>query len=381
MVEKVFILCCTYYQLLVAMQLKKTLLKECDITVALTDDSNGAKEIVRNMKKTDVFSDCIYLEKKAVSTISYYKRHRVVGLYKAIWTSHHLRRLIDKRYDRFLFYNLDLFTYWVYAALARFNKEISAELFEEGMIGYQNIPLYEEEDKKGIFSFVRLFRTILKKPNLLDSVIGFYGFNQHLYKGTWLFKKIPVFSGEDRGFKEQLSIVFDIDISTLRYPQKYIYFASLLSEEGGGEKNEEVYFSQKLAEIVGYDNLLIKVHPRGNRQEYIANGLAVDEHSSVPFEVIQLLLDFSGYVFVTAISGAPLTISSIQTTPPAIIYGYKLFSKVNEQWMEAYDTILETLRKERRLPRLWIPDTKEELDCLLDEISTASQVERKGVEQ
>ena len=106
------------------------------------------------------------------------------------------------------------------------------------------------------------------------------------------------------------------------YPQKYIYFAGTLDFEGG-KPIGEFELVQKIAKQVGKENLLVKVHPRDTRSVYAEEGLLVDKNSSKPWEIIQMLGDFSNKVFLTATSGSVLAGNFLTTNPVPTFYMYK----------------------------------------------------------
>lgn len=71
----------------------------------------------------------------------------------------------------------------------------------------------------------------------------------------------------------------------------------------------------KVANLVGKDNLLIKIHPRDLRTIYSDNGFNVDKNSLIPWEAIQLSSDFSDKVFLTINSGSVLSGSTMSEKP------------------------------------------------------------------
>ena len=111
--------------------------------------------------------------------------------------------------------------------------------------------------------------------------------------------------------KSILATIFDVkNNNKSSYNEKYIYFSSICDFEGG-EAIGELKLIRKIANIVGKDNLLIKIHPRDVRDVYKKEGLKIDKSSSVPWEVIQLLYDFKDKVFLTATSSSVLMSNAI----------------------------------------------------------------------
>lgn len=110
---------------------------------------------------------------------------------------------------------------------------------------------------------------------------------------------------------------------TSGYTQKYIFFTSVYDFEGG-EPIGEYELVLKVANLVGKDNLLIKIHPRDLRTIYSDNGFNVDKNSLIPWEAIQLSSDFSDKVFLTINSGSVLSGSTMSEKPVKTFYMYKL---------------------------------------------------------
>ncbi len=125
-----------------------------------------------------------------------------------------------------------------------------------------------------------------------------------------------------------------MNIGELSYPQKYIFFASVYDFEGE-EPVGELEFALALANKVGFDNLLVKVHPRDDVNRFKNVGLNVDKNSQMPWEVIQLNYDFSDSVFITVASTSVLTISLIVDKSPKIYFAHRLFCSQNSVFKKA----------------------------------------------
>ena len=343
----VLALCCTYYQLIVMMQIQKTILRDDNITILLSDDSVNTQQIVNNLSKERVFFDVYHVEKTKVTKDKSYHYHRLRQFYYCINGTKEFSFLQNKHYDKFMFFNWDMYTYWIYAVISKHNKDISVSAFEEGLISYERACDYKKLDGRKQYKLVRLFRKVLNRPSINETLRDFYCFNPILYKGDLHPIAIPTIDKNDSLFVEKLCKVFELDEQTLKYNERFIYFTSMLDTEGDGSENGEMKIALEISRIVGIENMLVKVHPRGDKQKYLEAGLKVDENSSIPFELCQLIFDFSKHIFITTMSGAVLTINSIVSNPAKVVFVYNLYEKRSDyiiEWSHKYSQLLSNLK-------------------------------------
>ena len=276
------------------------------------------------------------------------KYKRVPQFIRCIWGSRQFANLKGQYFDEFLFFNWDMFTHWVFASITRRNRDIKVLAYEEGLISYERVCMYKNENARLNYRLVRAVRSTFGFPNMYDRIEGFFCFHPSLYKGEFRVYAIPHISNEDKELKKLFCRVFSIDESTLSYNQKVIYFSSLLDTEGEGTAFGEVEIAKKIERIIGKDNFLVKLHPRDDKGRYASQGISIDQNSRVPFEVIQLVHDFSDSIFITAMSGVVLTINTILSNPPKILFVYDLYnahSPFIEYWSEKYTELIQNLKE------------------------------------
>ena len=112
-----------------------------------------------------------------------------------------------------------------------------------------------------------------------------------------------------------------------------------------GKKIEEDQLVKQLAESLGKDNVIIKVHPRDTRNIYRNMGLEILENSEIPWEIIQLNNEFSDKIFISLSSGSILNASAMLNEN---IRTYYLFPciKGKDQAFDEYCLVLGKLVKE-----------------------------------
>ena len=319
MMKKVLIICNTYYQLLVGIQISRTIKVGDEIDIIVTDHSKNAKLIADNLSRYSVFSHVFYAETKRLCEMPNSKTQVLSDIFHGIEGYNKLFFKGGKYvYDELLFYNPDLTTHFLYATLYYNNPNIVVSRFEEGIMSYNAV--FEQYRKLRIIYHVRKF---LKKNNLKDKTEYYYCFYPHRYAGPGNPIRIPMVEIDSQD-NSMIANLFGIDKKSLSYPERYIFFSGVYDFEGG-EAIGELELATKIAKIVGEDNLLVKVHPRDNIQRFIDAGLKVDTNSDKPWEIVQLNYDFSKTIFITVASTSVLSISSIMEAPPTIVFAHRLF--------------------------------------------------------
>lgn len=316
--KKILIIANTYYQLIAAMQMNYTIFAKDDIYLIISDHSNNSEVIYERIKNIDIFYKVIFVSNKSLvcnrSTadrmadffqISFMNRNRY---------SFYLSELNNLVLDEIITYNLDIDIYGIYAILAKYNKNLSLSIFEEGILSYKN-EIDDTFNRKIIRFFWRLFKNIDVEKNYLN----FYCFYPKLYLGSLQRVRIPLISYNS----DLRNILNSIFVPNTQYKEKYIFFTSVYDFEGGKPVGEYELVC-KVAKLVGKKNLLIKMHPRDTRSLYRDNGFNVDNNSSIPWEVIQLSGDFSDKIFMTVNSGSVLSGSTMSEKPVKTFYMYKL---------------------------------------------------------
>ena len=99
-------LCCTYYQLIVSIQIKRKLFPEDQAVLVLTNDCSGARDVAEQLQRESLFVKVIFADKKqythsggvsAIHCITY-------GLFGLP----DLSALRKWNFDRFFFFNDDI---------------------------------------------------------------------------------------------------------------------------------------------------------------------------------------------------------------------------------------------------------------------------------
>lgn len=310
--RRILITANTYYQLILAMQLKNTLLQQDYVTLLLSDHSNNSESVFSELREIRFFDEVVYVKSKGViHNRKWYTKFAEVIQISLFRTNQYVYYLEDVKnlyYDEFINYNLEIDTYGLFSVLANYNKKIKYSSYEEGILSYNNI-FYDSKK----FKFIRKIRKFFHKPTILDDYDTFYCLYPEMYGGALNTVKIPPVSAKDTALRESVAHVFRVKQNVDYSKYKCIYFESVYDMEGRGIGEKEIVL--KIAKKIGKDKILIKKHPRSTDLDYAQMGIDIDDNSAVPFEAIQLNNDLSGCVLVSAMTGSVLSINAMLDRP------------------------------------------------------------------
>lgn len=360
--RRILIFANTYYQMILAMQMKLTIFSEDYVAFVLSDHSNHAESVYEHLRKQSLFEECVFIKSKGVIQNRSFKE-KAVEFFQLIFSkknrySFYLENLSSLHFDELLFYNLEIDTYGIFSILAEYNKKLKYSSYEEGMLSYDNI--YYDSAK---FKLIRALRRGIGKPAIFDFYENFYCVYPELYKGTLKTVSIPPISCHNDKLKKMLAECFQIraDVDYSKY--KYIYFESIYDTEkrGIGETPLVLEFAQR----VGKENILVKKHPRSTSHVFEENGIAVDTNSTAPFEAIQLNYDLSGCTLISAMSGSVLSINSIidMPLPVYLIYPLTEYKKYEDmsQFAAHVGQVVDQFQKAGKLKHIKVVHSMEEL--------------------
>ena len=310
--KKRLIICNTYYQLIVAMQLNETWWDKDEVDVVISDQSNGSYNVYRNLNKLNIFHRVYWKENAAMCRVG-------TGFFKTLEKMRYItfglkdRNFTDFHYDELVFYNADVYTYGIYDRLKKNNPNLVCSRYEEGILSYED---------SGFLSKSRLnvsnkARKIVGKPTLDEDTKSFYCLYPEFYKGNLQPIAVPKIT-DYRIIGGQLRKIFNVDAKKLEIKEKYIFFTSVYDFEGG-DPIGETELVQQVASTVGKDNLIVKKHPRDSRTVFKELGIHIYEHSEIPWEAIQLNNDFSSKILLTVNSGSVIGANMmIEKNAPAL---------------------------------------------------------------
>lgn len=330
----------TYFQLITCLNLAVNEFSSDENSIILTDRSKGMYEKIDDLKSLGIFEDVLYVETKTKCTGSKIKKY-IMYLTKRDYFCN-LNLYIDKLF----WFNYDIFTCSVFDSLININPKMRCSYYDEGFI------CYVKKNKMNIInSFIR---SILFKKRITKRVDSFYLYHPELltYNIDVSVKKIPTLNKNDN----RLMCCFEKIFGTcsLNIKEKYVFFEESFFCDNKGI--DDMIVIDSILEIVGSENLAVKLHPRNLVDRFSKNGVCVLK-TNVPWEVLVMLNDFSDKCLLTITSGSVL--ASILYFDQSIdtYLLYNCTDKKSDMLTKKYLLYLELLKKNNGTHCLYVPDS------------------------
>lgn len=329
----------TYYQLIVAIQMKCTLFCDDEVVLLISDHSRNSETVFKKMVGISVFDEIYYVKSKDITSSLTIKNHfqDLFGFALKGYNrfSFYIEEVRNRYFDEIMVFNYERDIIGLYSVLYEYNDQLSISIFEEGILSY-NFIIQERFSEK----VIKCIRKLRGKKNAIETIKNFYCFYPDFYKGNLKKVLIPRIENNSK-CESYIKEIFDVN-TKVNYRQKFIFFTSVYDFEGG-EPIGEFEVVKRVQEVVGKENLLIKVHPRDDRDVYNKSQFNIDCNSDIPWEAIQISLDFSDKVYLTSTSGSVLAGSLFSDKPVRICYMYNLCKLTNNASAERSVQTIESL--------------------------------------
>lgn len=324
----------SYFQFIVAANLKSTIYKEDDVDVVLYNSSQNVAKIYKNIKELCFFNNVYLAETPLLFCGSEYSITEKIEKYVE-----YLKTLInplfeisrikdfpkDKYYDLFIFNSFGALSSSIFNICYKNNSKIRCLRIEEGGASYIN-----EYHKKRLLrlAFERLCSIVFRTKIMTDYVDGLYFFEPSLvqFNPSYPILQMPKISRSNTILKDFLSKVFDFKNISEVYDCKYVIFED--GETYFSNSNDDLDIIVKTADVVGRENVIIKLHPRRKENRFKKYNIKVNNTVGIPWEVIMLNIDFKDKVFITSLSGAALTSLLYFDDNCRVIFNYKCMQKL-----------------------------------------------------
>lgn len=296
----------TQYQLIVAVNLKLKMFQNESADIIIHDHSNGYEKIAERLGKICVFKNIFLVRSHGPISAPTFSSKAARTINILMNRDDIIRKTFSipaTKYDLFLFYNYNYFNTSLYYKLKKKYPDILSKRFEEGYAC-----LFDFECKGNISSSVALQKKLEKIHNnpKLDDIKEMYIFEPDLalFDKNHLALQMPKFNKNSQEIKRILNYVFDYK-EDINFDSKYIFFEESYFADGRAIDDKELVL--KIADLVGKDNLMVKLHPRNPVDRFVELGIKTIGQSGIPWEVVIMNHNFSDNVFLTIASGSVLS--------------------------------------------------------------------------
>lgn len=291
-------MCNSAYQLLTAVQLRCTIYAEDEVDLLLSNQLAGASKISHNARQTGLFKKVRYIETKRQA----FPNRLAEGIHD--WRL--IRRLKHElgEYDVFCIANISVFS----ILFVRFyqHKTLEINVYEDGFVTYCRC--FENFDRASVIA------RMLLPHGMLSKVTHIYLFNPELlewHRPTIEVVSIPKFDKRDIALIAQLNRLFGYEPDPGEYDTPYLFMEESFAADS--YKVEDMELVETIANEVGKDNIVIKLHPRNPENRFVRKGYKTNKNTAVPWELVVLNTDMCGHTLIS--------ISSCSILQPYLLLG------------------------------------------------------------
>lgn len=336
--KKIFI-CCTPYQLIVAYQLKLTVYKNNVVDIILCETFNNSKSIYLKIKKCNDFNTVYFMKKEIFDkNLLIYKNDKIMevlvkGKLKKMGLS-----FDASLYDEVFFANIGGVSFLLAKYLKLKNENIKCNMFEDGISSYSNLFYDVVKKMNNITGFIKKIHYKLNL-NMFSIINGFYVFKPDCMIWDCPYKviKIPDLSLNKREIVDKLNFIFEYKTMVDKYDKKNIFFEE--SYFADGIDINDIDLVDKICKVCGKNQMMIKIHPRNNKNRFVELGYKTNKNVSIPWELIVLNEDFNEKTLITISSNALITTCLLLDSKCKLIFLYKLVGQSNERLTNLIEVI------------------------------------------
>lgn len=223
-------------------------------------------------------------------------------------------KYLREKYNRFMFANLNHSVSAIFRVLKKDNLDIQIQMFEDGYATYSEyygdyFKIYTEKSKD--------WKKVLRKwyhcfvDEIFLKIDTLYVLNPEVmtYNTYFNIKKMPAIDCNNKALINIYNLIFEYNESVDSYSQKIIFFEE--SYYADGYNCNDIEIVEKIANIVGKENLFIKIHPRNPKNRFKELGYKTNTNTSIPWEVIAMNMDLSKKILLSIASVSVLTPSTM----------------------------------------------------------------------
>ena len=353
MKRNVLFLACTHFQLMTAIQVRRTYFAEETADLILTDYAKGCAAIADRLRESGVFDRVFFLEDPSEGA----DRSLAVKLRSYLQAYFFPRRMLRRcvplrdRYALFLFNTPGLLAHLI---VRRYGPGMECRLFEEGYGSYTEPFLKKSRSHRilirGFFGDLekRLTGRYLYHPELFD---------REPPSAVW---PIPLPDRRDRELLALYDRIFDYSPDGALLDADFIFFEEVLSGAPEGERE----LLEAIAGAVGKERLTVKRHPRSGAAETLPDGFRAAERPELPWELIEMNESLAGKTLLTVSSGSVLAPALYFDDPVQVYLLFRCEKGNGANTDERYLQYITRLTKEKK--NYYIPADIPELIRLLN---------------
>lgn len=311
----ILFLCETHFQLLNALNIKEQCYNSEKADLILTKSTDFSLYL-DSIRCSGFFENVIFLDYFQETEINHLKEN--INAYLSQKLEYEIINQITGVYsDYFIPVDSSLLQKLIYYKLVKNGKTPKVHIFEEGILTYLQ-DVHANLSKDGMNH--NLFP---ENQRLVNNIQEILLYKPELYSAKPFYKINPI--PQINPATSKVIEVFGKHLGNFEMPkEKYIYLAEPFDVEK--LNNNEFDILDKVADIVGKENIIVKLHPRSDSKFFELHGYKTFVESKILWEMYVLNPDFEGKVLITISSGAGTTSQLLYNKSIKSIYLHKIMT-------------------------------------------------------
>ena len=286
---------------------KTTYFPEAQSDLYIYGEFSGALEIYENIKQQRLFTNVFYIDLEKTGN----KFTKITNLIvnKNIFVEY------TATYEKLFIQGENYFSKILYGQSKKENPDLELNYIEDGLGAYVGSEILNLKNKKNkIIDFFNPYSIFKGK------LLNYYVYEPALVEKKSQANYYPLNKlTEANKATKVIRDIFNLEDEIASFPGRVLFLDQPL-EDDGFAINEQQLFKQ-LTELVGNENIWIKLHPRSNRKKY--DGFQIIE-TTLPWELYFLNYDFTHTVIISTVSTAAFTPKLMMNIDSSIILLPKL---------------------------------------------------------
>ena len=355
--------CQTPFQVIVSLLIRKQYSDNTQrFDIVIVNSFSGYEKIARKLQEKNVF-DNVYVAEVKDFILAKGKLNNVKKAGYILMPKHLIRKHLPNiagKYDEMFCWNYDTFTASFRSVYSNKISKIKLNIFDEGYITY--LPVSDTIPKRGFMKIIDILNILKGMPSIKrENVYAYYLLEPEaaFFQTDAKVYEIDRKQKNEKEFVELIDYLFDAADEVKKYDRKYIILEEALLANVPDVNDEKVF--DNIINAVGKENVLIKLHPRTNKDRFTEKGVKTIGQSGVPFEALALCGDFSNKVLIGISCG---TIPTYRMLFGEDFDGYMLFKyvKPNVPWFkDKYVGFWDRLEAQVGNRGIHFPNTEKEL--------------------
>lgn len=224
-----------------------------------------------------------------------------------------------------------------FVAMSNFHEKYLYYYIKENFLGNTQVHIFEEGSASYVLNYETgnlfdcLDHKFYKQKSYPDNICEVMVYAPELVVQSpkrFKYNSIPKIDKSDKVLRKHLIQVFG-DVTVPK--EKYIYFDSPDIAENYLSNGIDVL--DKFSEIVGKDNIIVKIHPRNSQDKYSIRGYKIMTQDIKLWEMCCFNQEVIGKVFLSEFSTASMTANTIFQTPIVSVNFFKLLLQPKKNFL------------------------------------------------